>query len=266
VTNTSHCLSANELSSFLKIIGLARHDGELYSNQRDKFQEVLAMAEHLTRMSLKITKKRSVTFLDCACGKGYTAFALNHILTENLRRSAFFVGVDRNPRLIEKCREAQRLLGYSNMEFEAADIMHLSLNRKPDVVYCLHACDTATDEAIAKGIMFGSRFIVAVPCCQREMGTKMCNHPLTSMTQFPALKERLTSLVTDAMRTLILKAAGYKVSVFEFVSSEVTPKNLMLRAEKLWTCNTDALVEYRQLRALFNVEPKIEEHLPWLRS
>ncbi len=265
MTHTSPCLSASELGSFLKVIGLARLDGELYSNQRNKFPEVLAIVEHLTKTCLKITKRKSVTLLDCACGKGYAAFMLNHILTEKLGRSAFFVGVDRNLQLVEKCKETQRRLGCGNMEFEAASIMDLSLNRKPDIVYCLHACDTATDEAIAKGITFESRFIVAVPCCQREIRAKMRNHSLTPVTQFPALKERVSSLVTDAMRALVLKAAGYKVDVFEFVSSRVTPKNLMLRAEKLWTRNSDALEQYRQLRIMFSVEPEIEEYLPWLR-
>ena len=264
MTYASAFLSTDESKDLLRAVRLARIDGELYTNQREKFQEVSAMVEQLTIVSQKITKRKTATFLDCACGKSYTAFALNYVLTRRLYRSAYFIGVDQNPKLICRCVEAQRLLGYENMEFHAASIRDLVLDKKPDVTYCLHACDTATDEAIAKGIASGSRFIVAVPCCQRELSHEMRHHPLAPMTQFPLIKERLSSLVTDTMRALVLSAAGYKVEAFEFTSSRVTPKNLMLRAEKIWLENKTALRQYWRLRDLFNIEPKIEEYLAWL--
>lgn len=225
-------LSVEELRGFFRVIGLARKDGELYVNQRAKFLEVSEMAKQLVIASQKITKRRSVTFLDCGCGRGYLTFVLNYILTHKLGRSAFFVGVDRNSQLIEKCREAQLLLGFENMEFHAADIMESAIKKQPDIAYCLHACDVATDKTIAKGVISGSRFIVVVPCCQREIGRTMRGHPLNSMTQFPIIKERLSSLITDTIRALVLGAAGYKVEIFEFASARVTPKNLMLRAKK----------------------------------
>jgi len=264
VTYASIPTAEGKLKDFLRIIGLARSDGELYTNQREKFQEVLAMAHHVAMISKKITKRRTVTILDCACGKGYLTFMLNHILTHEIGRSAFLIGVDKNPHLIRRCKEAQHLLDLRNMEFHAADIMEFALEKKPDIICCLHACDIATDETIAKGIISESRFIMAVPCCQREVHNRMRGHPLTPMTQFSRIKEELSSLVTDAMRALVLTAAGYKVEVFDFVSSKVTPKNLMLRAEKIWSENKDALKQYWQLRNLFNVEPKIEEYLTWL--
>jgi SAM-dependent methyltransferase len=257
-------LSVEELRDFFRVIGLARGDGELYVNQRAKFLEVLKMANHLVIVSQKITKRRSLTFLDCGCGKGYLTFVLNYILTHKLGRSAFFVGVDRNSQLIRKCRETQHKLGFENMEFHAADIMEFTLKKQPDVAYCLHACDVATDETIAKGVISGSRFIVVVPCCQREIGRKMRAHPLTNMTQFPIIKERLSSLITDTIRALALGAAGYKVEIFEFAPARVTPKNLMLRAEKIWPERADMLEQYQQLRAMFNLEPKMEEYLTWL--
>lgn len=220
----------------------------------------------MIKISRKISKRRSVTFLDCACGKGYLTFVLNYILTHKLRRLASFVGVDKNRHVIQKCKEAQSSLGYENMEFHAADIIKFLPDKKPDITFCLHACDTATDEAIAKGIMLNSRFIVAVPCCQREIKHKIRRHPLKPMTQFPIIKEQLSCLITETLRTLVLKAAGYKVKIFEFVPTKVTPKNLMLRAEKIWLKNAEALEQYWQLRNLFNIEPKIEEYLSWLRS
>jgi len=265
VTHTPTLLSRDELKNLLKTIGLARRDSELYTSQRRKFLEVLAMAEQLAIIAQKITKRRTVTLLDCACGKGYLAFMLNHVMTHKLGRSTYFIGVDKNPYLISKCKEAQRLLGFNNMEFHVASIINLHLDKKPDITYCLHACDTATDETIAKGIVANSRFIVAVPCCHREIGLQMRFHPLKPMTQFPKIKERLSSLVTDAMRALILGAAGYKVEIFEFISSKVTPKNLVLRSEKMWCENPNSLNQYWQLRHLFDVKPKVEEHLTWLR-
>jgi SAM-dependent methyltransferase len=265
VTPSCVFLSLNESTDLLRIIGLARCDGQIYANQKDKFEEVLAMAQQLTLLSNRITKKKTVTLLDCGCGKGYVSFILNHILTKRIGRLAFFIGVDRNGRLIEKCVEIQRRLRFSNMEFHATDIIEFAFDKTPDLVYCLHACDVATDETIAKGILCGSRFIVAVPCCQREIRYKMRMHPLTPMTQFPNIKEQLSCLVTDAMRALVLAAAGYKVEIFEFVPLKTTPKNLMLRAEKIWPQNIRALRQYWQIRQLFNVEPKIEEYLPGLK-
>lgn len=246
-------------------IGLAGPDGEIHANQLGKFREALAMCEHLTIMLNRISRRRLVTFLDCACGKAYVAFISNYFATRKDARLVRFIGVDKNPQLIQRCREAQHLLCFENMAFHASSVIEFAPDRKPDITYCLHACDTATDEAIAKGIVLNSRFIAAVPCCQHEVSRKIRAHPLKPISQFPALKERLGSLVTDAMRVLVLAAAGYKVEVFEFVSSKVTPKNLMLRAEKLWPDNLDALRQYWQLRSLFNVEPKMEEYLPWLR-
>lgn len=258
-------LSESKFRQLLTIIGLARPDGEIYTNQLGKFHEALAMCEHLTIMLNRISRRKPVTLLDCACGKGYVAFISNYFATRRDARSIHFTGVDKNTQLIQKCRDIKHLLCFENMAFHASSIIEFAPDRKPDITYCLHACDTATDEAIAKGILLNSRFIAAVPCCQREVTRKIRAHPLKPISQFPTLKERLGSLVTDAMRILVLAAAGYKVEVFEFVSSRVTPKNLMLRAERIWSVNVDALRQYWQLRSLFKVEPKIEEYLPWLR-
>jgi len=265
VTHALMILSADELKEISRIIGLARNDGEPYTSQREKLQEVLAMTEHLAIIAKKIRKTKTVMFLDCACGKAYLSFILNFALTRKLGRSARFLGVDKNPNLIMKCVQAQQMLGFENMEFHAASIMEIALVTRPDVTYCLHACDTATDETIAKGIALESRFIIAVPCCQREISRKMRFHPLTPMTQFSKIKEELSNLITDSIRALVLGAAGYKVEIFEFVSSRVTPKNLMIRAEKIWPRKIEALKQYWQLRNLFNVEPRIEEYLTWLR-
>jgi hypothetical protein len=265
VTSPTATLSSNELKDILRIIGLARNDGELYINQREKYQESLTMAEHIAKIANKITKRKTLMLLDCACGKAYLSFLLNYALTEKIGRSAYFIGVDNNAQLIGKCIQAQQLLGFKNMEFHATNIMELILEEKPDITYCLHACDTATDETIAKGIISDSRFITAVPCCQREISNKIRNHPLTPMTQFSKIKEQLCSLITDSMRALILAASGYKVEIFEFIPSKITPKNLMLRAEKIRQNHIEALEQYWQLRNLFNVRPKIEEYLTWLR-
>jgi len=266
VTYASAYLSEDKFRHLLRTVGLARPDGEIYANQLGKFQETLALSEHLAIMLSRISRRRSATLLDCACGKGYVAFVLNYLTIHEEARLTHFIGVDRSLQLIQKCKKTQRTLCLDNMSFHTSSIIEFASDMKPDIVYCLHACDTATDEAIAKGILLNSRFIAVVPCCQREVNRKIKAHPLKLISQFPTLKERLGSLVTDTLRALVLTAAGYKVEVFEFVSSKVTPKNLMLRAEKIWPENLDALKQYRQLRNMFNVEPMIEEYLPWLRS
>jgi len=257
--------ATDEIGNLLRAIRLARPDGQLYANQKDKFQEAMKMVEQIAITVRKISRKKELTLLDCACGKGYITFMADYVLKSKLNRTAHFIGVDRNPGLIRKCIEAQRVLGYQNMEFYASDIIEFDPDKRPDITCCLHACDTATDEAIAKGVTLDSRFIIVVPCCQREIHRQMQRHPLTPVTQFPLFKERLSSIFTDAVRALVLRAAGYKVEVFEFIASSVTPKNTMLRAEKIWTEDKEALRQYWQLRKTFNIEPKIEEYLTWLQ-
>ena len=136
-----------------------------------------------------------------------------------------------------------------------------------DIVCSLHACDIASDEAIARGIQLKAPFLLVVPCCQHEVINQLKDHPLKALTRHGVYKARLADLLTDAMRTLILEAAGYKVRVTEYVSPIHTPKNIMIQAEKIQSRNKMAMEQYLELRNTFgDVSLELERMLPELFS
>jgi hypothetical protein len=150
-------------------------------------------------------------------------------------------------------------LGWSNLRFEAVEIASFVPTEPPDIVLSLHACDTATDEAIAKGILWNSRAIVAAPCCQHELHHKIQSRHFSAVLRHGILRERLADILTDTFRVLVLRIMGYRAQVVEFVSLDSTPKNLLIRAEKKQRPgDADAVREYLELKKFWSVEPAIE--------
>jgi SAM-dependent methyltransferase len=249
-----------DLSRVLREAGLLHPGGEPYQQRARKADEVPAFVHHIEVVMKSLPQRRAVTFLDCGCGRSYLSFAANHRLREH-ERPAYFIGVDSQPELIDRCRDAASELGFDNMEFHADEIIEFQPARPIDVAVSLHACDTATDEAIAKGILLGARFLLIVPCCQRELRRQMRGHPLTGITRYPPLGDRLRDALTEALRALLMEAHGYRVDVFEFVPTSVTPKNIMLRAERLGASNQEAADAYAHLKETFGVSPSLERFL-----
>ena len=152
-------------------------------------------------------------------------------------------------------------LGYRNMEFHAIDIKDYVPDKKINVVISLHACDTATDMALALGIKVESDVIIAVPCCHREMLSQYSYTPFKSILKQGVFKSRMADILTDGMRSLMLEAKGYDVSVVEYISPLETPKNLMIRAIKKREENDEAMNEYMTLMANLNVYPALYSFL-----
>lgn len=258
-----------QAAPLLRAIGLATVAGEIRAEKRRKFNQVNRFVE-LVAPLLERGPKRRLVFLDCGCGKSYLSFVLNYYVTEKLKRRCEFWGIDANPERVRQAEALRDALGYQNMQFVTARVAAFRPPEPPDGVLSLHACDTATDEAIAKGIELGARFILAVPCCQCELLHQMREveasaRPLQAITRHGVYGARFADLLTDGLRTLALEAAGYEVSVVEYVSPEDTPKNIMLRAERQSGRNTVALQRYWDLVTQYRVEPAIQRFLPWLR-
>ena len=168
-------------------------------------------------------------------------------------------GIDRNREVIEKCAALRDRLGWDGLAFHVAEIGAYEPAAAPDLVLSLHACDTATDEAIAKGVLAGSRAIVAAPCCQHELHHKIKSTQFAAVLRHGILRERLADILTDTFRALALQVMGYRTQVVEFVSADATPKNLLLRAEKVRDPgDADAIREYAELKNFWVVEPAIE--------
>jgi hypothetical protein len=259
----------DELSSFLKAVGLMNPGGSLYDEREKKLHEIIHFSGHVIRCINDISRRKNVVLLDCGCGRSYLPFFLGYILAK-MRRYVTYIGVDANPELIERSQRTSRELGLINTLFYSSNIIVFQPSQKVDIVSALHACDTATDEALAKGVKLNARFIIAAPCCQRQI-VRQISHvakkapPLSSLLNSKVTKESLGIALTETLRKLALESFGYKVDMFEFVSPRHTPKNLMLRAEKTKEWNSLSLDAYHDLRDYFNVKPRIEEYLPQLK-
>jgi hypothetical protein len=254
-----------EALPLLQALGIATAGGEIRAEKRRKFTQINRFVE-LVGFLFQGAPKRRLQFLDCGCGKSYLSFVLNYYLREKLKRHCHFWGIDANPERVRQAESLRDALAYDNMEFVASRVAAFRPPDAPDGVLSLHACDTATDEAIAKGIELGARFILAVPCCQSELLNQLpSQNPLAAITRHGVQGARFADLLTDGLRTLALEAAGYDVSVVEYVSPEDTPKNLMIRAERQSGRNTQSLHRYWDLVNQFGVDPAIQRFLPWLR-
>jgi SAM-dependent methyltransferase len=253
-----------EALPLLQALGLATAAGEIRAEKRRKFNQINRFVELVAPMLQKGPKRR-LTFLDCGCGKSFLSFVLNYYVREKMHRRCDFWGIDASPERIRQAEALRDALGWENMTFVASRVAAFRPPEPPDAVLSLHACDTATDEAIAKGIELGARVILAVPCCQSELINQMRQHPLSSLTRHGVYAARLADLLTDGLRTLALEAAGYGVSVVEYVPPEDTPKNIMLRAERESSRNTVALHRFWELVQEYHVDPAIQRFLPWLR-
>ncbi len=200
--------------------------------------------------------------VDCGCGKAYLTFAAYHHLAHARGLPTHLVGVDVNEELIGRVRELRDRLGWGELEFRVARIAEFSPEGRPDVVLSLHACDTATDEAIARGVEWRARVVLAAPCCQHELHNRLEAPEFRAVTRHGILRERQADLVTDALRAAALRVMGYRTSVIEFVDPEATAKNLMIRAELTSRPgHRDAVREYRELKEFWRVCPAIERLL-----
>ncbi len=260
-----HLIKPEEASELLMALDITTADGIIKADMRRKYVQVDSFVKLIQPLLDKSTQQGKIFILDCGSGKSYLSFVMNYFLREKLRRSCHFCCIDMNPDLIEKGLRMRDALGYENMEFFVSKIKKFEPREKVDIVCSLHACDTASDEAIARGIQLKAPFLLVVPCCQHEVINQLKDHPLKAITRHGTYKARLADLLTDAMRTLILEAAGYKVSVTEYVSPIYTPKNIMIQAEKIQSSNKMAMEQYLELKATFgNVSLELERMLPEL--
>jgi len=247
----------------LRTLGWAGPDGQLYQSGTKKFQEVVGFSSHIFKMSPELLKEGLVC-LDCSCGKSYLAFVLNYLLREMYGLQATFYGVDTSEVLIERCKTMAAFLGYENMSFWQGRTSVFMPPTSVDTVLALHACDTATDEAIAKGIQLGARYIMVVPCCQNQIrGQIRSPQPLERLTEFGLLRYRFADLLTEAIRAQVLRGAGYYVEMHEIVPPTVTPKNLVLTARKTRS-SKKGVGGYKELSNLLGVHSPLEGLLPGL--
>ena len=251
-------LSADD--AFLRAIGIADANGRVLPSMQGKFTQVDGFLRIIEQVVDENDLARGpVTVVDCGCGSASLTFAAWHYLNDIRGIPASACGVDTSDELIRKCSDLRDSLGWKTLEFRASSIADFVPASPPDIVLSLHACDTATDEAVAKGVLWQSRVILAAPCCQHELHRKIRAPLFQPMLRHGVLRERLADLLTDTFRALVLRIMGYRTRVIEFVSPEHTSKNLMIRAERhLKPGDPAAVSEYQALKTWWSVEPVIQ--------
>jgi SAM-dependent methyltransferase len=212
---------------------------------------------------LPLWGRERISVVDAGCGKAYMSLALVAYGREVGTR-VDLVGLDANESVIETVRGIADSLGYDEARFEATTIASYESAEPIDLLVSLHACDTATDEAIAAGVRLGAEAIVVAPCCHHELAAQIAQREKDGLLRHGILLGRQADLVTDALRAAALESLGYRVDVMEFIATEHTPKNLMLRAERMASPARDerGRREFAELRDRWGVDPAIERLLP----
>lgn len=217
---------------FLQDLGVMTAEGKIVHSRFDKFKQINRFLEFIEDILPQLEKGRELTILDFGCGKSYLTFAMYYYLHELKSYDIRIIGLDLKKDVIRHCNELSEKYGYEKLKFLEGDIADYTGVDQVDMVVTLHACDTATDYALAKAVGWNAKVILSVPCCQHELNRQIKNDVLAPVLKYGLIKERMAALVTDALRAEYLEREGYETQVLEFIDMEHTPKNILLRAVK----------------------------------
>lgn len=217
---------------FLQDLGVMTADGRIVHSRYDKFRQINRSLEFVQDILPKLPKGREINIIDFGCGKSYLTFAMYYYLKELNGFDIRVIGLDLKQDVIDHCNQLARKYGFEKLAFYHGDIASYEGVDQVDMVVTLHACDTATDYALAKAVRWNASVILSVPCCQHELNRQMKNDMLEPVLQYGLLKERMAALYTDGIRAEILENHGYRTQILEFIDMEHTPKNVLIRAVK----------------------------------
>ena len=207
-------------------------EGKVVKAKYDKFRQINRFLEFIEDITPVLAKDREITMIDFGCGKSYLTFAMYYYLHERKGYDLRITGLDLKEDVIAHCNRLAKEFGYEKLNFLTGDIADYEGVTQVDLVVTLHACDTATDYALAKAVVWNARAILSVPCCQHELNRQIKNEVLQPVLRYGLLRERMAALITDGLRASMLEEQGYRVQVLEFIDMEHTPKNILLRAIK----------------------------------
>lgn len=253
-------------SPFLIALGVMSPSGRVYDKKQDKFKQINRFLEMVSDVAGQLPSKagRELTVVDFGCGKSYLTFALYDLFANKLQLPIRIIGLDLKEEVIAACSALAQRLAFANLTFIHGDIADYDALAAADMVVTLHACDVATDAALAKAVEWGASVIMSVPCCQHELYGQLDSVQLQPLLQHGLLKERFAALATDAIRGKLLEAVGYKVQMLEFIDPEHTPKNTMIRAHLSPMKPVDKAgkwQEYIAFRQFLGAQPYLERAL-----
>lgn len=258
-----YLLPEGEPIPFLIELGLMTQEGKVIAKKRDKFKQINRFLEMVDDILPHLSQDHCLQIIDFGCGKAYLTFALYHYLHHVKKYRLTMRGLDLKESVIANCQQIAQRLGYEHLSFAVGDIHHYQPTGKVDMVITLHACDTATDAALATAVKWGSDVILSVPCCQHELYSQVASPQLQPLLNHGILKERFAALATDAARAQLLEISGYQTQVLEFIDMEHTPKNLLIRATRRASSpKIDSLLkQYQEFKQFLSISPALEKML-----
>jgi len=265
-TGKNYLLPENTPVPFLVRLGVMAENGKVISSKYDKFRQINRFLEFIDDVipflteRLNPTEENPLKIADFGCGKSYLTFAVQYFLTDVRKIPCIIEGLDLKKEVIDYCNSLTQELHLKNLRFSTGDISSYSGEKSPDLVITLHACDTATDFALKYAVEKQASAILSVPCCQHEVNQALGKKQKEEIPQefepllkWGIIREKFSSLVTDALRGQWLESKGYTVQMLEFIDEEHTPKNLLIRALKK---HGESEIEYGLAKAL-GVKPEI---------
>jgi len=233
-------------------LGVFTADFKVVRAKYDKFRQINRFVE-LVDQGMRDEGRNEIRILDFGCGKSYLTFILYYYFAVRRGMRTEIIGYDLKADVVARCNEIAARYGYTGLRFEVADVTRDRLaDTAIDMVVTLHACDTATDYALAYAVGRGVKHIFSVPCCQHEVNLSIRKGgELDLLLEHGIIKERVCALLTDSIRAAVLEGAGYEVDVIEFVDFEHSPKNLMLRARYTGKRRAESRARAEALRAQY---------------
>lgn len=231
-----YILQEGRIEPFLIELGVTDAAGRVRKERYGKFRQINRYLEFLRDLRPALPSEGPLRVVDFGSGKAYLTFALYRYLSGAYASSAEsrdleVLGLDLKDDVVAFCESVARKLDFRGLRFRQGDVARCEVGAdRPHLVVSLHACDTATDEALATGIAWGCAALMAVPCCQHEFAPQLTNHAMEPLLRHGIAADRLAALITDSSRVLMLEAFGYQAELVEFIETEHTPKNLLIRA------------------------------------
>ena len=252
---------------FLQDLGVMTEEGKIVRTKTDKFRQINRFLEFVEDILPRLDKGRELTILDFGCGKSYLTFAMYYYLHDLKGYDIRIIGLDLKSEVIAHCGKLAKKYGYEKLTFLEGDIADYDGVDQVDMVVTLHACDTATDYALAKAVGWGAEVILSVPCCQHELNAQFAEDReqtkeqterescLAPVMDYGLLRERFAALATDGLRAKYLESVGYETQVLEFIDMEHTPKNILIRAVKSGKENEKAAEEIKKMYTISGSQP-----------
>jgi SAM-dependent methyltransferase len=249
---------------YLEQLGITTKEGYIKKSKHGKYRQINKYVEIIDSILRTTQLPEYFNVIDMGAGKGYLTFALYDYLHNILKKKPKVLGVELRSELVEKCNAIAKKAKFDYLNFEQGEIKNAILP-KIDILIALHACDIATDDAIARGIKSHAKVILVAPCCHKQVRKSMKNHgSLAILTKFGIMEARQAEILTDTIRALILESYGYQTKVFEFIATDHTPKNILITALKTKDISVPdftILEQVNTLKSTFGIAFHELEHL-----